>query len=69
MEIEVMRAGDAHRQIHRLEELLEMPIGALVVMQGNGQPAFILPGEADKGYCRWLLRWVADAASHGAESP
>ena len=68
MEIQTMQAGDAIRLIHRLEQNLEMSIGAVIVMCPDGQLGFVVPAEADEGYARWLLGWVADAAYNGAKS-
>ena len=68
MDIQTMQAGDATRLIHRLEQNLEMPIGGLIVLCSDGQLGFVVPAEADEGYARWLLGWVAEAAHNGAKS-
>lgn len=69
MDIQVLQAGDSVRLIHRLEQYLEMPIGALVVLCPDGELGFVVPAEADEGYAKWLLGWVADVAHNGAKSP
>jgi hypothetical protein len=68
MQIETIQAGDATRYIRRLEQLLEMPIGALVVTDSRGQLAFVVPDGADESYASWLLGWVHDSTYNAAKS-
>jgi hypothetical protein len=68
MKIETMQAGDAARYIRRLEQLLEMPIGALVVLDSRGQLAFVVPDEADESYAKWFLGWVHESTQNASKS-
>ena len=68
MNLQVMQAGDACRLIHRLEQCLELPIGALVVLCNDGQLGLVVPAEADEGYARWLCGWIAESTSNASKS-